>query len=259
MNLAGFEQELVNSVLRRAGVPRDGILFVHSAFRQLGQEGLTVDRFIDALLSYMHGGTLVMPTMTWRIVTPGYPIFDELTTPSHVGVLAETFRQTAASYRSIHPTHSVAARGRLANYLTSGHHLLDTPCSLESPYGRARDEEAYVLMIGTGLERCTAIHHAEEIVAPDVYLDSCADAQIYTCRDRHGMSYQVRLRRHLKLNRDFPQFTDPLRRRGALTNTSIGRTPCLIFSQRELLQEVCSALERDPRAIIAPPGASVIP
>ena len=49
MNLAGREQEIVESVLRGAGVPRDGVLFVHAAFRRLGQEGLTVDRFIEAL------------------------------------------------------------------------------------------------------------------------------------------------------------------------------------------------------------------
>ena len=259
IGLATREAHVVSRLLEEGAVPRDGVLFVHCAFRGLGEQGLAVEPFIEALLAYMDRGTLIMPTMTWRVVTPDRPVFDELGTVSHVGLLAETFRLRYASHRSLHPTHSVAAYGRLAGDLTAGHHLDDTPCSMESPYGRARREEAYVLMVGVGLERCTAVHHAEELVAPDVYLEPPANAQIYSCRDRHGVTHSVRLRRHIKLNRDFPQFTAPLVEKGQMAQPDIGGTPCLLFSQRDLLDEVIGALERDPRAIIAPPGAPIIP
>ena len=66
---------------------------------------------IEALLGHLSGGTLVMPTMTWRTVTPDRPVWDELATPSHTGVLTEVFRTRYATARSIHPTHSVAACG----------------------------------------------------------------------------------------------------------------------------------------------------
>lgn len=259
IGLARREAQVVTEALERASMPRDGVLFVHCAFRNLGAQGLAVDPFIEALLAYMDCGTLVMPTMTWRVVTPDHPVFDELATASHVGVLAETFRLRYASHRSLHPTHSVAAFGRLAGHLTAGHHLDDTPCSMESPYGRAHREQAYVLMIGIGLERCTAIHHAEELVAPDVYLEPPAKTQIYTCYDRCGTAHTVRLRRHIKLNRDFPQFTAALAQKGQMAQPDIGDTPCLLFSQRDLLDEVIGTLERDPRAIIGPPGAPIIP
>ena len=94
-------------------------------------------------------------------------------------VLAERFRLDYASHRSLHPTHSVAAYGRLAAHLTSTHHLDDTPCALTSPYGKARQEDAHVVLLGVGLERCTAIHHAEEIVAPEVYLAPPEQAELY--------------------------------------------------------------------------------
>jgi aminoglycoside 3-N-acetyltransferase len=251
--------QAVAAMLQAARVPRDGVLFVHCAFRRLAAAGFALDAVIEALLVHMADGTLVMPTMTWRIVTPQSPLFDELATPSHVGVLAETFRTRYASHRSLHPTHSVAAYGKLAGRLTDGHHLDDTPCSLNSPYGKATREDAHVLLLGIGLERCTAIHHAEEMVAPDVYLKPPAEAERYQCRSRDGLLYDVRLRRHLKLNRDFPQFTEPLFRKGRLVEGDIAGTPWLAVSQRDLLAEVTAALERDPRAIIAPPGAPVIP
>lgn len=253
------ESEALAGVLRAAHVSRDGVLFVHCGFRMPGAEGWTVDAAIEALLDYMRDGTLVMPTMSWRTVTPANPVFDELETPSHVGVLAETFRTRYASHRSLHPTHSVAARGRLSFALTSGHHLDDTPCSPNSPYGRATGEAAYVLLLGIGLERCTAIHHAEEMIAPDVYLKPPAEAEIYECRSREGVVHRVRLRRHIKLNRDFPQFARPLLEKGQMVRGEVAGTPFMAVSQRDLLAEVSAALVRDPRAIIAPPGAPIVP
>jgi aminoglycoside 3-N-acetyltransferase len=255
----GAENATVATLLREAQVPRDGVLFVHCAFRGLAAQGFKVDAFIAAFLGYMAPGTLVMPTMSWRIVTPQKPIFDELATPSHVGILAETYRMGYATHRSLHPTHSVAAAGRLAEVLTSGHHLDDTPCSPNSPYGRATHEDAHVLLLGIGLERCTAIHHAEEMVAADVYLKPPAEAERYECRRRDGIVHQVRLRRHVKLNRDFPQFTAPLFEKGRLRKGMLGAWPWMAVAQSDLLREVTEALERDPHAIIAPPGAAVIP
>lgn len=249
----------VADLLREALVPRDGVLFVHCAFRTLAGDGFQVEGVIEALLDYMAPGTLVMPTMSWRVVTPQHPLFDELATPSHVGILAETFRTKYADYRSLHPTHSVAARGVRAAMLTADHHIDDTPCSLNSPYGKATREDTHVLLLGVGLERCTAIHHAEERVAPDLYLKPASEAEHYACRSRDGVVHDVRLRRHLKLNRDFPQFTAPLLAERRLRNGSLARTPWIAVAQRDLLAEVTGALEKDPRAIIAPPGAPVIP
>jgi aminoglycoside 3-N-acetyltransferase len=253
------EAAAVAGLLEKAGVPRDGVLFVHSAFRGLAAQGFRLEAFIEGLLEYMHPGTLVMPTMTWRVVTPKSPVFDELATPSHVGAVPEAFRLRYAARRSLHPTHSVAAAGTLTDHLLSGHHLDDTPCSPNSPYGRARAEDTHILMLGIGLERCTAIHVAEETVAPDVYLFPPAEAELYECVSRHGVTHRVRLRRHLKLNRDFPQFTAPLAAKGKLRRGDLAGTPWLAMTQRDLLDEVCGALERDPRAIIAPPGAPIIP
>jgi aminoglycoside 3-N-acetyltransferase len=249
----------VAELLDRAGVPGDGVLFVHSAFRRLGAQGFRAEAFVEGLLDYMRAGTLVMPTMTWRVVTPANPLFDELDTPSHVGILAERFRLGYATHRSLHPTHSVAAYGRLAGQVTATHHLDDTPCALTSPYGRARQTDAHIVLLGIGFERCTAIHHAEEVVAPEVYLTPPEEAELYRCRSRNGVTHQVRLRRHLKLNRDFPQFAARLAARGRLRRGELAGTPWLAVSQSDLLEEVITALERDPWAIIAPPGAPIIP
>ena len=259
------EAVAITGLMEKARVPRDAVVFVHSAFRGLSAQGFRAEAFIEALLDYMHPGTLIMPTMSWRSFRPALmaaspkPSFDELATPSHVGVIPEIFRLRYASRRSLHPTHSVAASGKLTDDLLSGHHLDDTPCSPNSPYGRARAQDAHIVMLGAGLERCTAIHLAEEMVAPEIYLVPAAKAETIDCIDRHGNRYPVRLRRHLDLSRDFPRFAEPLAVRGKLRRGDLAGTSWLAMTQRDLLEEVCGALERDPRAIIAPPGMPKIP
>ena len=246
-------------LLDAAQIPPDGVLFMHSAFRGLAAQGLRAEDFIEGLIDYMRAGTLVMPTMTWRVVTPESPIFDEIETASHVGAIPELFRVRHASHRSLHPTHSVAALGRCAAELTATHHLGDTPCGLASPYGIARRMDAHVLMLGIGLERCTAIHHAEEVVAIDTYLDPPDAAVPFQLRARDGTVHEMRLRRHLRLNRDFPQFSAMLAARGVLRRGNFHGIKWQAVAQADLLDEVMGALERDPRAIIAPPGAPPIP
>jgi aminoglycoside 3-N-acetyltransferase len=246
-------------LLEEARIPHGGVLFIHSAFRGFAQQGFRAEPFIEALTAYMRAGTLAMPAMSWRIVTPANPVFDEIMTPSHVGIVPEIFRRQYASHRSLHPTHSVAAVGQRAEPLLSGHHLDDTPCSPNSPYGRARSEDTHILLIGIGLERCTAVHLGEEEIAPDVYLKPPAEAEIYECRSRDGAAHRVRLRRHLPLNRNFPRFAVPLVTAGRLRRGTLLGVPWLAMAQEDLLTEVFKALRADPRAIIAPPGAPVIP
>src|SRR5471030_222268 len=98
-------------ILEGFGVPRNGVLVVHSAIATLSRQGLRAEGIIEAFLAHMAGGNLFMPTMTWRTVLPDKPLWDELKTPSHTGILSEIFRTRYATGRSLHPTHSVAGVG----------------------------------------------------------------------------------------------------------------------------------------------------
>ena len=130
------EERAVTELLDRAGVMGNGVLFVHSAFRQLGAAGFRAEAFIEALIDYMRAGTLVMPTMTWRVVTPANPWFDELETISHVGILAELFRRHYANSSQSAPD-PLGGGMRPARLRTNGtHHIGDTPCALLDPMAR---------------------------------------------------------------------------------------------------------------------------
>jgi len=247
-----FESDVVGDILRSRPVTRDGVLIVHSAFARLSRAGLRAERFCEALIDAMPGGTVLMPTMSWRTVTPASPVFDELATPSHTGVLTEVFRVGCATHRSLHPTHSVAGIGPLASALLSTHHLGSTPCPGGSPYGLIREYDAAILLLGVGLECCTAIHHPEEMIAPDLYVRPPEEAEEYTLVDREGRSRVVKTRRHQRLPRDFPKFAEPLRAVGGLSEgVAPGDTPWTLIGARELYRLLFTALARRRDATLA--------
>ena len=245
------EHRIGEELFKGGGLNPDGLLVVHSAFSKLSRAGLRAERFIDALLSKVSDGTLMMPAMTWRTVTDEHPYFDELETPSITGILSETFRTQYATHRSIHPTHSVSAKGVRAEYLVNNHEKCLTPCPPESPFGRLEDEDAHILLLGVGFESCTVIHCWEEEIAPDFYLRPEYEANIYYCRDRHAVTHEVKARRHYRLDRDFTKFSHILEENGKLRHGEINQTKWQHFKVRDLKNIVVSALQKDYKATLA--------
>lgn len=240
--------------LSRLGVPRAGVLFVHSAFRGLSREGFTPNAILEDLQTHVGDGTLLLPTMSWRFVKPASPQFSELDTPSNVGVLTEVFRTQRATMRSIHPTHSVAGLGKDVAALLGEHHLDDTPCSTRSPFGKLVGADGWILMLGIGFDCCTLIHHGEELIAPDLYLRPKGQAETYACTARDGQEHTVRLRRHYLLPRDYYQFQDELAIAGCLRLAYLGNVVCRAFRAVDLHERVIRALRARPNAILAKPG-----
>ena len=240
------EKEALQGILREFGVPPDAVLVVHSAIKGLSAAGFRAEAMIDAFLDHLRAGTLLMPTMTWRTVTPQNPVFDELLTPSHTGVLTEVFRTKYASARSLHPTHSAAGLGPLVNTLLSTHHLGNTPTPACSPYGLMRDYPAYILMVGVGLECCTAMHHPEEVIAPEIYVKPIEEAEPYELRARDGRTIRFNARRHRRLNRDFPMYAPILAAKGQYLAGDIAGVPWSIVRAADLLREEFARLVEKP-------------
>jgi aminoglycoside 3-N-acetyltransferase len=245
------ELNCFRTLLERHNVPRTGVLVVHSAIGSLSRQGFRAEGIIEKLLEHLSGGDLFMPTMTWQSVNPTNPNWDEIRTPSHTGVLSEIFRTRYSVARSIHPTHSVAGWGPNATRLLSRHHIDRTPVSGNSPYGLMRDYMTYILLIGVGLESCTAIHLPEETINPELYVLPDHTAELYRCRDRHGIVHEVWTRRHRRLDRDFPQFAVRLANKRLIESGNIAGCTYTLVSLSNLLREVFAALIENPRATLS--------
>lgn len=247
-------KENVAHLLAALGISRDGVLLVHSSFKGLSRAGYRAESVLYEMVEYMTPGTLLMPTMSWRTVNPSNPVFDELTTPSITGILTEMFRTQYATRRSLHPTHSVAARGSLTDSILGFHHLDEMPCSDRSPWGLLDDYDAYVLLIGVEMDSCTLIHHVEQAMAPKLYLCPPETREWYVCRDRHGREVEMYTRRTLRLPRNFWQFQELLAADGLLRVMTVDNIICQAFRAKDMVRITTEMLKKYPDAIIAKSG-----
>jgi len=104
--------------LRRLGIAAGDVVMVHSSMKSFGRVEGGAQTIIDAFEEVLtREGTLAMPTLCQGSVVRAYENW-YMDKPSDVGYLTEYFRKQMYVYRSDHPTHSAAARGKRAYELT---------------------------------------------------------------------------------------------------------------------------------------------
>jgi aminoglycoside 3-N-acetyltransferase len=143
--------------LRQIGIRPGDLLQVHSSLSAIGYVEGGADAVVDALLEALGPtGTLMVPTFNHGAAE----VFDVQTTPSVNGAITEAVRKRPAAKRSVHPTHPYAAIGPLAEELTCEHLELLT-FDERSPLGKLATMGGHVLLLGVGMDRCTAAHIGE--------------------------------------------------------------------------------------------------
>lgn len=149
----------IDRVLRRVGVKPGMLLMTHTSLSAFGYVEGGALAVIDRLQAAVGPrGTLAMPTHT--VSTFGQPVYDAARSPSTVGSITEVYRHQPGVQRSLHPTHSVAVRGPLADVLTAGHTGEMAPLAREGFWGRFVDRDGWVLMMAP-IRKNTLMHAAE--------------------------------------------------------------------------------------------------
>ena len=143
--------------LRALGVREGDLLQVHSSLSSLGYVVGGAETVVDALLEAVGPtGTVMVSTFNHGRVA----IFDPVSTPSFNGAITEALRLRPQAVRSLHPTHPYAAIGPLAKELTDGHLGVIT-WGPDSPLGKLARRGGWVLLLGVGMNRNTAVHVGE--------------------------------------------------------------------------------------------------
>jgi len=159
------------TILQEQGLKEGDVLMLHSSLRKIGHVEQGEATLISALLKILgKEGTLMMPSFPAIGFNYDYlkskPVFDLKQTPSRMGVVTETFRKKNGVLRSLHPTDSVIAFGKEADYLVKDHFGQLTPYNEKSPFYRLCELKGKILMIGVGLDSLTNLHTLEDAV-PD--------------------------------------------------------------------------------------------
>lgn len=158
-----------SDAIRRLGVQAGDICLFHSSFKSLGPVEGGAESVIGGFEDVLgEEGTLVAPTLVSSDFYNSYKTW-HLDKPSEVGYLPEYFRKLPGVIRSDQATHSVAARGKLAEELTRDHgafglHLCpygETAFADSSPWVKMYERHAKVVFIGVDMRYNTFKHMIE--------------------------------------------------------------------------------------------------
>lgn len=166
----------IKCAIEHCGIREGDVVLVHSSLKACGYVEGGADAVIDAFLDVLgNSGTLVMPTLSQKNFRNAYLDWS-MDRPSDVGLITETFRLRSESVRSNQATHSVAAQGPLAVWLTRDHGRFgrrrgafgDTPFAVCSPWQKMYDINAKIFFFGVDMESNTMKHLIEYQMIDDL-------------------------------------------------------------------------------------------
>jgi len=140
-------------------------IMIHASAEFLNNAGVGLGEFNQLILESSHRRTVLMPTFPFEgLALHGLKelAFDPKRTPSKMGIQTEIFRRSPGVERSIHPTHPLAAIGKLSKVLLADHHKSVLPFDSKSPFGKLDLFDGQILLVGVGLEVLTHVHVAED-------------------------------------------------------------------------------------------------
>ncbi len=179
------KEELVKG-FKKSGIEKGDILFIHSSLKGLGYIQNGPQDVIDAFKQVVgEEGTLIFPVFTidmsmLKTLKSG-AVFCPKSSPSTVGSITNAFLKNENVFRSLHPTHSVAAWGKYAEYITKDHHTAGSNFGDNTPFGRFLELNGKLLGLGIKYDNVTFYHTYEDLHLskfPKVYLDEPFKAKI---------------------------------------------------------------------------------
>ena len=171
----GFRKQLND-----LGIVSGDVVLMHSSMKSLGTK-LTPEAFLYELMDAVTAeGTLLLPALTYENVTFENPVFSVSESEPCVGILPKTFHKMEGVIRSIHPTHSVCAWGKMSKDMTVTHINDNSPVGANSPFMQLLKYNGKILFVGDILNSCTFMHGIEEIVeAPYTLNENMTEYTLY--------------------------------------------------------------------------------
>ncbi len=243
------KEDLIQDLIE-AGITNDDLLMVHSSLRKIGKIENGANTLIEALLHCIGtNGTLAMPSFPIRedaatTIQKGNFTFDQLNTPSQMGMVTEIFRKMPGVKRSFHPTHPVCARGPLADHLTNSHFGELTPFSENSPFRKLCNQNGKILLIGVTMNQSlTNLHTLEDIKEFNlpVYLNTTYEVKMI---DDNGNAHIMKTKVHdptVSSTRDCDALKPIFIKENVLKEIQIGKAKCIVLDAYKLHQVMVDA------------------
>jgi aminoglycoside 3-N-acetyltransferase len=158
-----MNRECLKSSLVALGVGTGDAVYVHTSLKSIGPIEGGPHELIGAFLDTLGPeGTLAVPTHSLSFTSIGHEPYDPDSSPCVTGAFPQCVMKSPSAFRSGHPSHSSAAIGAKAGYLTDNH-CMTHALGFDSPLHRLYRMGGKVLLLGVGHTANTALHLAESL------------------------------------------------------------------------------------------------
>ena len=244
------------SALIRLGVKKGMLLYVSASMEKFRYVVGGAQSLIEALMELVgYDGTIVMAAPTRHLCDPvelgvvprdradearshALPFNRKLSVPSGVGEVAIQFMRNDAVLRSNHPMVSFLAWGKYAKLIVEKHPL-HFGMNQESPLGKIKEYNGYVITIGNDYDRCEIFHLAQ-------YATMKCPIRIYSCPiDKGGATSWIELL-DLELNTDgYKEIGKNMESRFLVKSTYLGNSNCRLFSAKVAQESAIEYFNKD--------------
>ncbi len=242
------KEQLEEQICQMGVLPTDTVL-IHTSMKAIGEVEGGADTVIDAFAECLHDGLLLVPTHTWGIVNKDQPVYDVRTSVPNIGALPRVAAQRQDGVRSLHPTHSIWARGKGAEDFIRGEELAESPGPVNGAWSRLADVHAKILLLGVAHNRNTFIHSIDELAQlPDrigkepyevIIIDHEGNAHVHPMHP-HQCSWTDDVSQY------YPIFEKPLIELGAQTMGVLGNAEVRIVDAHKCQQIILRIYQRSP-------------
>jgi aminoglycoside 3-N-acetyltransferase len=164
-----YGSDELDSTLRAIGIERGDTVMLHASFGGFSGFLGSPKELSDVFLRRVGpDGNVLMVSLPYSSSTYEYlqklQTFDVRKTPSHMGIISESFRRREGVLRSFHPTHPVLAFGPKAEWLTADHDKFLYPCGPGSPFERFSQLGGKVVFFNVPFTTMTLFHYLEHLL-----------------------------------------------------------------------------------------------
>ena len=241
---SGISQQQLTEAFHKIGIQKGDSVLVHASLSKIGYVDGGAKTLVTALLETIgNEGTLLFPTFsaTGRNKThlEEHPYFNIRNTPSQMGAVTEYFRKLEDVFRSMHPTDSVCAKGKLADFFTNSHYGQLTPYNEHSPFRKLCLMKGKILMLGNTLNgACTNLHTLEDAVD---FKFPVYDSKIFEVEmtDKNGIKTKVKTKVHnpdYSAKRNCDALKPLFEKEGVLVNGMIGEAKSMLIDADKMLE-----------------------
>lgn len=242
----------ITDAMRRLGVTQGDLLMVHSSYKSLGPVEGGADAVIGGIEAALgKEGTLAFATLC-QTDAKSLRSSWYMDKPTDVGYLNEYFRKLLYVYRSNHPSHSAAARGKQAYELTFehtayGYHLSPWGNDLfaeSSPWAKLYRMQGKILLLGCGSRPITMKHYVEGLLTEELLFavkDDFRRAELQArLKSEENGGTGVFLMYHAHI------MQDELEKKGLLRKTTCGNAELCLWDAKTYVDAALEELRSRP-------------